>query len=72
MKKEMIRTLQLRCTKYLKALCKYLTLKYVRVLCSQYIKVVNQKSNTGMIEFEKRCDDDIKIGYFIFVETFDT
>jgi len=61
MKKEMIRTLQLRCTKYLKALCKNLTLKYVRVLCSQYIKAVNQKSNTSVIEIEKRCNDEMKI-----------
>ena len=61
MKKEMIRTLQLRFTKYLKALCKNLTLKYVRVLCSQYIKAVNQKSNTSVIEIEKRCNDEMKI-----------
>ena len=49
-----------------------LTLKYVRVFCSQYIKVVNQKSKIDVIEFEKRYNDDMNVYSCIYAGTFDT
>ena len=58
--------------KMFESLMQNLTLKYVRVFCSKYIKVVNQKSKIDVIEFEKRYNDDMNVYSCIYAGTFDT